>query len=178
MTCPPVCVDDRPTVGYALKPIATAPNRFTLPSQDSVKELLKIARQIAQSTQPGEWERSRLEQYFGVESRSLPLRERLLPIVWAARQQLINRVGARYRQLSLPQRGQTELSLLVQLHATLEAACQTQPQPEIFGRPIAHEVAFQMALSGTFVQSVPMLFKMLAIASYWVDSVDEFLDIF
>jgi len=54
MTCPPVCVDDRPTVGYALKPIAPAPNRFTLPSQDSVKELLKIARQIAQSTQPGE----------------------------------------------------------------------------------------------------------------------------
>ena len=176
MHCPTTCPCDQTAISLH-SPIVPSSANFTTPSQNSRKELLKIARQIAQGSQPGEWERFRLEQYFGVESRSLPFRERLLPIVWAARQLLINRVGARYCRLALPKRAQIEFSLLVQLNITLEATCQSDSKPEFFGHPIAHDVAFEMALSGLFVQASPMLSEIIAIASYWVDSVEEFLDI-
>lgn len=176
MNSPTVCVDIQPTVPTQAA-IALRPANFKPHFQDSGKVLLALVRQQAQSTQSGTWQRFQLEKYFGEEARSLPFRELVLPLVWAARQLLISRVGARYHRLAPPQRVELELGLLIKLNAALAGTCQTSAQPEFCGVAIAHERAFQMALLGTFMESLPSLRDTIEIAAHWVDSVEEFLDI-
>lgn len=175
MTCPPVYLSDR-TVVSTPKPTALRPNAFNCSSQHSRQELLKITRQIAQSTQPGEWEAHRLELYFGPESRSLRFKEILLPLIWAARRQLIARVGARYRQWTGTQQAQRELELLIKLDTTLAATCQKTRKSKILDAEIDTDIVFQMALAGIFVQSSAIVASLIEITSHWIDSTVELLD--
>ena len=152
------------------------PDYFAATHHCSNADLLAIARQIAQSTQPNEWEAHRLEQYFGPESRSLPFKEILLPLLWAARRQLIARVGARYHRLTGPQQAQRELELLVKLNTTLSETCQKTRKSKIVDAEVDTEIVFQMALSGIFVQSSAIVLSLVEIASHWIDSTVELLD--
>ncbi|MEM6519236.1 MAG: hypothetical protein AAF722_07890 [Cyanobacteria bacterium P01_C01_bin.70] len=175
MNCPTVCISDRPAV-QTLKPIALRPEAFSRPVHNSQTELLKIARHLAQTTQPGEWERLGLEQYFGAETRSLPFRESLLPLVWAARQQLISRAGGRYRRWTLQERAQREGALLVQLHRVLAVVCQAVDTTTILDTPVATAAVCQMTLSGSWGAQSPVCSELVAIAAHWVDVTIDSLD--
>ncbi|NEQ44306.1 MAG: hypothetical protein F6K00_12415 [Leptolyngbya sp. SIOISBB] len=162
---------------FPLGAIAPTPsNYFAAAHHCSNADLLAITRQVAQQTQPNEWETHRLEQYFGPESRSLPFKEMLLPLIWAARRQLIARVGARYHRLTGSQQAQRELELLVKLDTTLAETCQKTNKSKIVDVEINTEIVFQMALSGIFVQSSVIVLSLVEIASHWIDSTVELLD--
>ena len=149
---------------------------FAAAHHRSNADLLAIARQIAQTAQPSQWEAHQLEQYFGPESRSLQFKEIVLPIVWAARQQLIGRVGAHYHRLTLTQRSHRELKLLVTLNAALEQACKRVDTPKLLDANATPKIIFQMALSGIFIQPPSIILNVVEIASHWIDATVELLD--
>ncbi|HEY9761158.1 MAG TPA: hypothetical protein V6D07_01470 [Trichocoleus sp.] len=81
-----------------------------------------ILHQVGQTillTPPNIWAALDLDQYFGFDSKTLAFKEMLVPFVWVARQELIDRVGEDY--ISLP--GSTRQKIEAELFASLDALC-------------------------------------------------------
>ncbi|MBE7384847.1 MAG: hypothetical protein F6J95_025970 [Leptolyngbya sp. SIO1E4] len=150
------------------------PSASKLPASET--GLLLVVRQIAQTAQVGEWEALRLEQYFGPESKRLRFREILVPFIWAARQQVIRRVGADYHRLTLFERTQEELELLIQLNAVVEEEFNRLHTSPVSAAKIAAGDTFRFALSEIFEHHPQAALKMAGITLHWVNSTVELVD--
>ena len=145
-------------------------------SQCSDMDLLTAVGQIARNNQSGEWEALQLGYYFGPASEKLQFKEVLVPFVWAARQQMIGRVGSRYCQLTLTQRTEKELELLWQLDVAFGKELSKLEQNIFLNMIGVEEAAILLSLPLVFVRYPKIILKMVSITSSWVDSIVRELD--
>lgn len=88
----------------------------TFPNQ---QDILHRVGQTILSTPANIWAALDLDQYFGFDSRTLAFKEMLVPFVWVARQDLIDRVGEDF--VSLP--GATRQKIERELLTSLDTYC-------------------------------------------------------
>lgn len=155
-----------------------ASNLLEMAGFSNHQDVLHRVGQTILSTPANIWAALDLDQYFGFDSKTLAFKEMLVPFVWVARQDLIDRAGEEYVSLAGSARQKIEAELLASLDAfCLEKIQANHPDATAAELQKIAEVSRQQGWH-EFCQEYPWIAAELAEKLvHWINTVAGFLSL-